>query len=163
MNIGENSGISSFYSGTVAGAREGAFWRIPSFAFSVCAHGRNHLDAYSTMSASLLKQILANEPAVMTGTTFYNVNFPDCAPDKCLGIKATRQSCAYFDDKYKAVTNTDGSEGFIVYGDKMDLEESNDFDSRAIINNYIAITPLCFDATAVRAIPFISKLSQQSE
>src|SRR5688572_30812114 len=35
INLGENAGMSAVYSGTVAAAREGAMWGIPSLAVSV--------------------------------------------------------------------------------------------------------------------------------
>ena len=35
VNVGENSGVSSLYSGTVAGAREAALWGVPAVALSL--------------------------------------------------------------------------------------------------------------------------------
>ena len=35
VNVGENSGVSSLYSGTVAGAREAALWGVPGIALSL--------------------------------------------------------------------------------------------------------------------------------
>jgi 5'-nucleotidase len=162
MNIGENSGISSFYSGTVAAAREGAFWRLPSFAFSVCAQHDENLDAYCEQAAGILDRILTTGPANNGRVVFYNVNFPDCAPAKCKGVKVTRQSLAFFDDRYKKVSAPGAQDGFVVYGDKVDVEEFDTFDSRAILNNYIAVTPLCFDSTAEWALPLLSALETNS-
>jgi 5'-nucleotidase len=166
MNLGENSGISSFYSGTVAAAREGAFWRLPSFAFSVCAHHDENLDApkdapldaYCEQAAGILDRILTSGPANNGRVVFYNVNFPDCAPEQCKGIKVTRQSLAFFDDRYRKVSTPGVQDGFVVYGDKVDVEKLDTFDSRAILNNYIAVTPLCFDSTAEWALPLLSAL-----
>jgi len=158
MNLGENSGISSFYSGTVAAAREGAFWRLPSFAFSVCAHHEDYLDAYCEQAAGILDRILASGPAHNDKIVFYNVNFPDCAPAQCKGVKVTRQSLAFFDDRYQKISTPGSQDGFVVYGDKKDVEELDTFDSRAILNRYIAVTPLCFDATAEWALPFLASL-----
>jgi 5'-nucleotidase len=161
MNLGENSGISSYYSGTVAAAREGAFWRIPSFAFSVCKGSEIYLADYSRMAHRILNYLAKEDGADRTKIIFYNVNFPDCRPSLCRGIRATRQSMAYFDDKYRRVSNdASDQEGFIVYGDKVDVEQSDTFDSRAILNRYVAVTPLCFDATAEWAIPALADLEQ---
>jgi 5'-nucleotidase len=170
MNLGENSGISSFYSGTVAAAREGAFWRLPSFAFSVCAlHDENidtskdaFFDAYCEQAAGILDRILTSGPANNGRVVFYNVNFPDCAPAQCKGIKVTRQSLAFFDDRYKKVSAPGVQDGFVVYGDKVDVEKLDTFDSRAILNNYIAVTPLCFDSTAEWALPLLAALETNS-
>ncbi len=34
INCGHNSGIAVFYSGTIAAAREGAFWSLPALGYS---------------------------------------------------------------------------------------------------------------------------------
>jgi 5'-nucleotidase len=163
MNIGENSGISSFYSGTVAAAREGAFWRLPSIAFSVCSNAVLHLAAYCGKAAEILDRIMTIGPANNGKVVFYNVNFPDCAPSACKGIKVTRQSLAFFDDRYKRVTTLGAADGFVVYGDKILVEEHDTFDSRALLNNFITVTPLGFDATAEWALPNLSGLEQSTE
>jgi 5'-nucleotidase len=158
MNIGENSGISSYYSGTVAAAREGAFWRLPSFAFSLCAESDAFLDPYCEKAAAILERVLEAGPANNGRVVFYNVNFPSCTPQACKGIKVTRQSLAFFDDRYKKVASPGSRAGYMVYGDKKDVEQLDSFDSRALMNNYIAVTPLCFDATAEWALPCLSSL-----
>jgi 5'-nucleotidase len=167
MNIGENSGISSYYSGTVAAAREGAFWRLPSFAFSLCAENDTYPDAplgaYCAKAAGILDRILATGPANNGRVVFYNINFPFCVPGECRGIKVTRQSLAFFDDRYKKVMTPGLPDGFVVYGNKKDVEQPDTFDSRALMNNYIAVTPLCFDATAEWALPGLSSLEDHTD
>ena len=154
LNCGENSGLSAFYSGTVAAAREGAFWDIPSVAFSVCEEGERHMKAYAAVAADILREIVAGEKRKKSHRVYYNVNFPHCAPRKSDGILVTTQSMAFFDDRYKTVDveTHHTKKGFIIYGEKKDLEKGNSFDSRALMNGYITITPLCFDATAYGAL-----------
>lgn len=156
MNAGENSGISGHYSGTVAAAREGAFWRVPSVAFSMCAHATEFVDAYSRKALDILRSIEKNGPGRNGCCVFYNVNFPDCSPASCKGVKVTRQSLAFFDDRYRRVA----ADGYVVYGDKKDLETLDTFDSRALLNKYITVTPLCFDATAEWALPLLAGLEE---
>jgi 5'-nucleotidase len=161
MNIGENSGISGYYSGTVAAAREGAFWHLPSFAFSLCERStddNDYLDAYCVKAAGILDRILATGPVNNGRVVFYNINFPSCIPAECKGIKVTRQSLAFFDDRYKKIMTPGLPDGFVVYGEKKDVEKLDTFDSRALMNRYIAVTPLCFDATAEWALPCLSSL-----
>lgn len=151
MNRGENSGISGFYSGTLAGAREGAFWKIPSFAFSLCDCSMRYLDYYAAIAATMATQFCALPVAqqnAMTSGIYYNINFPDCAPDLCRGIKMTRQSNAFFDDRYELrEASLAGATGYWVYGHKQNIEPSDEYDSRALISNYITCTPLTLDAT----------------
>jgi 5'-nucleotidase len=165
MNDGENSGISGFYSGTVAAAREGAFWRLPSFAFSLSKGERPFFLEYSKAALDIIESVIANtvasRSAVQGGMqVYYNVNFPSCAPDKCKGRKVTRQSLAFFDDRYRKIRIGEGEDGFIIFGEKTDVEESELFDSRALMNDYTTITPLCFDSTAHWVLPDLSSLEQ---
>lgn len=151
LNLGENSGLSAFYSGTVAAAREGAFWDITSIAFSLCIEGKEHLEAYAAMAPAIMRQlVLADKKRKKGGDKiFYNVNFPGCNPAEIKGIKVTRQSRAFFDDRYERIevaTHRTG-EGFVIVGEKIDVEKSDDYDSRALMNGFITITPLGFDAT----------------
>jgi len=151
LNIGENSGLSAFYSGTVAAAREGAFWNIPSIAFSLCEEGREHLAAYASLVPQLMADIVAADAKRVPHEerVFYNVNFPGCSPEKVRGVLVTRQSCAFFDDRYErveAAAHRTG-EGFIIRGEKTNIEPSDEVDSRALMNGYITVTPHSFDST----------------
>lgn len=161
MNIGENSGVSGFYSGTVAGAREGAFWRVPSYAFSVCDNGGVFLELYAQKAAELfdkMNSLRSGSSQALSKRVFINVNFPGCHPRENRGVRITRQSMAYFNDKYKAQEQADGRTGYVIYGEKHELEESNGYDSRALENGYTTVTPLHFDATAEQALGNLSIL-----
>jgi 5'-nucleotidase len=152
LNVGENSGLSAFYSGTVAAAREGAFWGIPSIAFSLCNGGERYAREYAAHATSILRWIVLQEQRKKNHNVYYNVNFPACSPKNSRGIKFTAQSLAFFDDRYEKIDVEAHytKKGYMIYGDKKDLEKSNKYDSCALMNNYITITPLTFDATALR-------------
>jgi 5'-nucleotidase len=156
LNLGENSGLSAFYSGTVAAAREGAFWDITSIAFSLCIEGKEYLDEYAAMTPVIMKQLVMADKKreKREERIFYNVNFPACNPAEIRGIKITQQSRAFFDDRYERIevaTHRTG-EGFVIIGGKIDIELSDDYDSRALMNGFITITPLSFDATSREGI-----------
>jgi len=157
MNNGDNSGLSAFYSGTVAAAREGAFWNIPSFAFSMCAGGMPYAGQYAEAARSIMEKILTANHKPIDPKIYYNVNFPPCGPKLMKGCRVTWQSMAYFDDRYEKVEVETHStkEGYLVYGEKKDIEKSNAFDSRALMNNFTTITPLTFDSTAHGELPFL--------
>ena len=150
INAGENSGLSAFYSGTVAAAREGAFWDIPSFAFSLCTGGEHYRRQYAAIAVDLVQHLLARERTRKSHKIYYNINFPPCSPDDCHGIKVTSQSMAFFDDRYETidVESHRTKKGYVIYGEKKNIESSDAYDSRALINRYITVTPLSFDATA---------------
>jgi 5'-nucleotidase len=163
LNLGENSGVSSIYSGTVAAAREGAFWGVLSFAFSVCVQGSVYAAAYAAMAPGLLDAIAAVSRNGMHNEhnrTFFNVNFPPCDPAACRGVRVTRQSLAFFDDRYRHEHDA-VNDRYWIYGEKVGVEPTDEYDSRAIMNNYIAVTPMHFDATADAAIEHLKVLEQQ--
>jgi 5'-nucleotidase len=167
MNDGENSGISGFYSGTVAAAREGAFWRLPSFAFSLSKTDTAFFPEYSKMAADIVDAIMATAPVSETtnrrdSKVYYNVNFPSCAPEKCKGRKVTRQSLAFFDDRYRCKQIGPQQDGFFLFGEKMHVEDSEMFDSRALMNDYTTITPLCFDSTDHSMVRSLSSLESSN-
>ncbi|MDR0306005.1 MAG: 5'/3'-nucleotidase SurE [Chitinispirillales bacterium] len=162
MNDGDNSGLSAFYSGTVAAAREGAFWSIPSFAFSMCSGGMSYANQYAVTACSIVKKILGGSHKPLDPKIYYNVNFPACDPKLMKGSIVTWQSMAYFDDRYEKieVETHQTKEGYLVYGEKKDIENTNAFDSRALMNNFTTITPLTFDSTAHGEIPFLRWLEE---
>jgi 5'-nucleotidase len=164
MNIGENSGLSAFYSGTVAAAREGAFWNIPSLAFSVCKESEKHALEYASLVPGIIRSILSstNNKLLLEEKFFYNINFPPCPLNEIKGTRVTWQSMAFFDDRYERVEveSHKTKEGFLIYGEKKDIEDSNSFDSRALMNNLITITPLSFDSTAQNVIPHLRWLEE---
>lgn len=149
INFGTNTGIAGFYSGTVAAAREASFWDIPSVAFSLAESSEPPFPAYAEIARKLMHTLFFKLPvSKKIERLFFNVNFPSCHPDLCRGIKFTRQSLACYRDRYTPVTLDNGTVGYILNGSLPELEQSDEFDTYAVMNNYIAITPLHFDATA---------------
>jgi 5'-nucleotidase len=165
LNMGENSGLSAFYSGTVAAAREGAFWNIPSFAFSLCKVSEDSAREYADMIPSIIRRVISSENRTLPedAKVFYNINFPPCQVSEVKGTIVTWQSMAFFDDRYERVEveSHHSGEGFMIYGEKKDIEVSDAYDSRALMNNHITITPLSFDATAHSAIPHLRWLEDE--
>jgi 5'-nucleotidase len=165
LNIGENSGLSAFYSGTVAAAREGAFWNIPSIAFSQCTGNIDYMKDYAALTPNIIKNIIESYSKMNSpdNSFYYNVNFPHCPLSEVKGTRVTWQSTAYFDDRYERVEieSHHTGEGYMVFGEKKNIEVSNGFDSRALMNKYITITPLSFDATAYKVIPYLRWLEEE--
>ncbi|MCL2183080.1 MAG: 5'/3'-nucleotidase SurE [Chitinispirillia bacterium] len=157
INDGDNSGVAAFYSGTVAAAREGAFYGIPSFAFSMYNRGSPHMEEYAAMAPMLIDEILNAPHPQLDMRVFYNINFPACDPKESKGFKVTWQSMANYEDEYKQIEDKDHPSygGYRVYGDRYGMEESAAFDARAVLEGYIAVTPLNYDSTAHRMMPFL--------
>jgi 5'-nucleotidase len=148
INHGDNSGLSAFYSGTIAAAREGAFWGVPSFAVS--RRGSTDAQGYAAVAEQAVALVfsimrIGYMPAQPNRTTFYNINFPDCPVEEIEGVSVTRQSCAFFSDHYVPVE--DDHDGLMLQGELENVEQDLSYDVYALDNKRIAVTPLQFDAT----------------
>lgn len=152
INIGENTGVSAFYSGTLAGTREGALWGLPAVAFSVDRPGAEFLRGYAARAVEIFAHLLAlPEHADHRNPhhIVYNVNFPACAPELARGPLVCRQSLVPFQDHYEwREDHEERGPGLWLAGDKREVEDSPEYDSRAIRSGYITITPLDLDTTA---------------
>lgn len=82
INMGYNTGLATYYSGTVAGAREGALNGISSIALSVGNHEATHFDCITDNLQYIMElSDRAGEDAVL------NVNVPDIPSSDLKGIK----------------------------------------------------------------------------
>src|SRR5208283_1154075 len=93
VNRGQNVAEDITYSGTIAGAMEGAILGVPSIALSQAyggAMGRTAISwgATETHAAPLIRRILA---AGIPPGGLVNVNFPPCGADEVKGVAFTRQ------------------------------------------------------------------------
>ena len=159
MNNGNNTGIAGYYSGTVAAVREGAFWQVTSIAFSLCERDPCYFSEYALIAYKIFQRIMFdNSIANGNNRIFYNVNFPSCHPDQCAGVVIAKQSLSYYNDRYEPVKRGDGTVEYWLHGERKDVEPLNEYDARAVENNYIAITPLHIDATAFSIMDSLSGL-----
>ena len=162
VNSGENSGISGFYSGTLAAAREGAFWRIPSFAFSLCAGGEDFLVDYCSVSAGHYRQeswpsrFLVKERIKFTSTsTFPHVRRP-MARDLKSRSRAWRFLTIIINPLPVIMIKT-----AISYTEKKKTSRvQTTMIPAPLLNKYTTITPLHFDATAHWQLKRLSCLEQ---
>jgi 5'-nucleotidase len=80
INAGANAGVDTFYSGTIAGAREGAILSIRSIAISQAVRRPTPIDwGRTTEAATLLLEKLAFEE--LPGPGFLSVNLPARIPE----------------------------------------------------------------------------------
>src|SRR5215813_505119 len=92
VNRGRNAAEDVTYSGTVAGAMEGAVLGIPSFALSQAYTAANrdhpHWETAIQHGPEIIRKVLANG---IPRDVLVNVNFPDCSPEDVKGIAITSQ------------------------------------------------------------------------
>jgi len=147
VNRGANLAEEVIYSGTVAGAMEGALLGIRSFALSQ-VHGPERAinwEATQKCGADVIRSLLAKD---WTRDVFMNVNFPACAADDVAGITVAPQGRRSAGYEIHRITPMRGREYYMLgesqHGDDM---RRGDSDYKAIARNEIAITPLHVDLT----------------
>ncbi|UCE60510.1 MAG: 5'/3'-nucleotidase SurE [Phycisphaerales bacterium] len=108
INYGANAGVDVFYSGTVAGAREGAIMGITSIAISQARRGGVETDwAAAGDFARFIAGELLNEK--LPGIGFWNVNLPAPIPENARNsIRRVPVATQPTPMKFDRVNQTDG-------------------------------------------------------
>ena len=146
INRGANLGEDVFYSGTVGGAREGTFFRVPSMAVSLAAHADTDFSQAAAFARQLARLVLEQG---LPERTLLNVNVPPGAP---VGALITVQG-----RREREGTILEGLDPrrrpyyWIEEGsDQWQNDETSDI--HAMRQGYISITPLHTDTTHHAAI-----------
>jgi 5'-nucleotidase len=146
LNAGSNSGINVLYSGTVAAAIEGAFFKVTSIATSMEYKSAKPPDFArgAAIARSVVEQIVAHRPA--TGSLFnVNVPSPDRGPVK--GVKVLPQNVAPFVEAFDRRTDPRGRVYFWTTPDFDCPDPHPDTDVTALAEGYVTVTPLQFNLT----------------
>jgi 5'-nucleotidase len=146
LNAGSNAGINVLYSGTVAAAIEGAFYRHTAIACSLEYTKQAQLDfpTASRYARQVVEQILAKEPK--PGSLF-NVNIPPLERGEVKGIQVMPQNISVYREAFDRRTNPRGRTYFWTSPEFHCPEPHPDTDVTALAEGYITVTPLHFDLT----------------
>ncbi|MFA6456599.1 MAG: 5'/3'-nucleotidase SurE [Bacteroidota bacterium] len=145
INHGSNTAISVIYSGTVSAATEGTILGIPSFAMSLTTFEANADFSYAAKFARTLA-LKVMENGLPSGTLL-NVNVPPLPENEIQGVVITRQGKSIWNDEFEARRDPGNKQYFWLKGELVELDEEEDIDQRAILNNKVSITPIQFDLT----------------
>ena len=144
INHGPNDGCSVFYSGTVAGAREGALLGIPSIAMSLDAF-LNPNFSYAAKCGARLAKIVAKE-GIPKGT-FLNVNVPNIKRSRIRGIKATHQGLIPIHGSFQRRTDPHWRNYYWMTGRLPHRGADERTDSKALHRRFVTVTPIHSDLT----------------
>ena len=144
INLGHNDGCSVFYSWTVAGAREGALMGIPSLAVSLAAFVNPDFSYAAKCGAKLTRQIAQKG---MPKGTFLNINVPNKPLSQIKGIKITRQGLMPIHGRFRKRIDPNLREYHWMTGKMPVRKNDNRYDTYALSNNYVTVTPIQSDQT----------------
>ncbi|MCH7817925.1 MAG: 5'/3'-nucleotidase SurE [Candidatus Marinimicrobia bacterium] len=144
INLGNNTGISIIYSGTVSAATEGTILEIPSIAISLAAY-KNPDFAFAAKFAKKLITIIL-EKGLPVGTLL-NVNVPNVPEEEIEGVMITRQGKAVYEEFFDKRTDPWGRSYYWMAGEKVKMKQDESVDDSAIFNNMVSVTPIQFDLT----------------
>ena len=153
INFGGNDGCSVFYSGTVAGAREGALMGINSFAVSLDCFDNPDFSAAAKFTAKIAKWTYKNS---LPKGTFLNVNVP---PGKPKGARFTRQGTEPIHGTFEKRKSPHDKHYYWMGAMMPDHKNDNTIDTYALKNKYIAITPIHSDLTDEAFLDKVGNLS----
>jgi 5'-nucleotidase len=145
LNAGSNAGINVLYSGTVAAAIEGAFYRQTAIAVSL-EYDKKIYDfpLAARLARQVIEQILAHQPA--PGSLF-NVNIPVLERGPVKGIKVMPQNISPYYEKFDRRVNPRGRTYFWSSPEFICPDPHPGSDVEALNEGYITVTPLKFDLT----------------
>jgi 5'-nucleotidase len=158
INRGENLGVVSFYSGTVAAAREAAINGIPALAVSQKAAGDAHYEDSAIFTRRLVER-LRTAKQLIPGLLL-NVNIPAHYAKQIKGVLVTRQSVTPTAQSFERHVSPEGQTYFwSIY---RPLEQDNDgTDVSAFNRGYISITPLQTDQTYLNGLDSLPRLAAE--
>ena len=153
INEGPNLGTDTLYSGTVAGALEGAFNEIPSLAVSLARKEAPwDFTAAAEVSADLVRRYLEGK-LLIPAMSILNVNIPDLPLDSLKGYRATCLGIQRYNDTYQLLEEGEEERvyhlrGAALPGDGRNLEE----DLNAVAQGYVSLSPISVDRTDHRLL-----------
>ncbi len=144
INAGANVGINVLYSGTVAAAIEGAFFKITSIAVSLELAEHFDYPHAARQSVHVIEQILAEKPA---HGSLFNINLPAHARGEPLGVSVVPMGIGRHGETFERRKDPRGRDYYwLTYAPPFDLEGEPSDVSR-LAEGYITVTPLHFDMT----------------
>ena len=144
INGGLNAGINVLYSGTVAAAIEGAFFRITSVAVSLEYDEHAQFDKAARLAGTVIEQLLARkgpEPQL------YNLNIPTAALDGSPQVRVVPMDVTQYGERFEKRRDPWGRDYYWATGQPPAPTAERETDLTALAKGDIALTPLDYDMT----------------
>ncbi len=159
VNRGANTGISLYYSGTVAAAREGAINGIPSLAVSLCSKTFEDFGPATELTSKLLNYFGKREDS---SPLLLNVSVPPLALKEIKGFKLAKQAHSRFVEEFLHFEPTQlekesKTRHYQLAGGIHLLSTDGTSDEEAMREGWAALTPLSIDQTDYKVLENLKK------
>ncbi|MCO4760816.1 MAG: 5'/3'-nucleotidase SurE [Myxococcales bacterium] len=145
VNPGPNLAHDVLYSGTVAGALEGAHWGYPAVALSHCSGDEAQL---AKLEARILPDILKRViPTALESKLALNVNIPPVDKAPFAGLRVTRLGARYYSNEVHERNDPRGRMYYWIGGSTVTMPDIEGSDCNAIRDGYVSLTPLSDNLT----------------
>jgi 5'-nucleotidase len=154
INGGLNAGINVLYSGTVAAAIEGAFFRLNSFAVSLEWDPHADFATAARIAVPLIQQILSHKTAV---PQLYNINIPTVAVElfKSGGkpsVEIVPMGVERYGEHFICRQDPKGRDYYWATNDPPPRRTEHPTDLTALADGHVTVTPLKFDLTSAELL-----------
>src|SRR5215216_8067591 len=158
INKGWNLGDDVTYSGTVAGALEGALLGIPSIGVSLRQTRGDYDFQYAARAAAVMAEAILRQP--LPPRTFLNINVPKGEPK---GYRVTVQAKRNHVTSIAERHDPKGRPYYWIEEGQNEWEPHDRSDYQAVRDGYVSITPLQPDMTAHDALTYVESLPLEKE
>ena len=154
INSGSNAGINVLYSGTVAAAIEGAFFKITSIAVSLELSEHFDFPYAAKQAMRVIEKILANKPP---NGSLFNVNLPAHSRGEPKGVRVVPMGLGRYGEGFERRQDPRGRTYYwITYNPPYNVR-GPETDVSSLCEGYITVTPLHFDLTRHDLIGDVSR------
>jgi 5'/3'-nucleotidase len=158
INKGWNLGDDVTYSGTVAGALEGALLGVPSIAVSLKATRAEYDFTYAARAAAVWAEAILNHP--LPARTFLNINVPKGLPrGHRVTVQAKRNHVTSVAERHDPKSRA----YYWIEEGQNEWEPHDRSDYQAVRDGFISVTPLHPDLTAYAALKAVENLPVENE
>jgi 5'-nucleotidase len=145
VNGGLNLGINVLYSGTVAGATEGALFDITSVAVSLEYDERADFEGAADLAVRLIEQLLEQQD--LADHWLYNINIPTLAIKRPAEVRIVPMATARWPAEFDRRVDPKGRHYYWAMGTPPVPIAGELTDLEAFQQGFITVTPLRIDRT----------------
>jgi 5'-nucleotidase len=151
INDGANLAFDTYYSGTVAAAREAVMAGIPAFAVSLCTDRslavstRKHFESAGVLARELALSLLDHP---LPEGHFWNLNVPDRPLAEIRGLRAVGLGRRFWEPRVEERRDPAGKPYLWLGGKHLGFAALPDSDGPTVLDGWATLTPLRLDTTA---------------